>query len=155
MNIQTLYSTALAGHITGLTIMAGTTFSGYIVSRQFWKQLQTDKAKGIAINTAVAKLPILFGIGFLLLVVSGVTMMAITHGAFGEQLWFRVKFGLILFIVINGLVFGRRQGIQLRRYLSEGADDEQKRLTLKRNFNLFYLLQLAAFLLIYVLSVFK
>ena|SRR5713226_5470832 len=158
MAIQTIYYSALVGHIVGLTLMAGTTVSDYIVFRQFWKQVPIDRSKGIVIQRAVSRFPLLFGIGFIFLVISGVTMMAITHGVFGEQIWFRIKFALIIIIIINGLAFGRRQGVKLKRYLSEelpGINGEQNLLRIKRNLGLFHLLQIALFILIYVLSVFK
>jgi len=45
MAIQTIYYSALVGHIVGLTLMAGTTVSDYIVFRQFWKQIPSTDQK--------------------------------------------------------------------------------------------------------------
>ncbi len=47
MTVQTLYHTALVAHITGLTMMAGTTLVDYIMTKQFWKQYAIDKMKGL------------------------------------------------------------------------------------------------------------
>jgi hypothetical protein len=158
MSTETIYHAALVTHITGITMMAGTTLMDYVIFKQIWKQYQSDKSKALAISEALVKLQIVFGSGFLLLIISGVTMMYITHGAFGEQLWFRIKFGLILLIVINGIGLGRRLGVQLRKLLPreiEGIDTSDKLLRIKAGLNLFHISQLAIFLAIFILSVFK
>jgi hypothetical protein len=105
-----------------------------------------------------AKIPALFGIGILLLIISGVTMMGITDGVFGEQIWFRIKFVLVLLIIVNGLAVGRGQGVRLRKILSgekPGGYVEERILKIKRNLSLFHIAQLSLFFAIFVLSVFK
>jgi hypothetical protein len=158
MTTQTLYHAALVAHIAGLTIMAGTTLADYVVTKQFWKQYAIDKTKGIAINEATSKLVVLFGIGIILLILSGVGMMALTHGVFGEQTWFRIKFGLVIIIIINGLAVGRTQGAKLRRILHGGPagnNTDEGLLKIKTNINWFQLSQMGLFIIVFVLSVFK
>ena len=158
MTTETIYHAALATHITGLTMMAGTTLMDYVIFKQVWKQYWADKTRALAISEALVKLQIVFGSGFLLLIISGVTMMYLTHGVFGEQLWFRIKFGLILLIMVNGLGFGRRLGVRLRKLLPQevsGVNVGEKILKIRDNLSLFHITQLAIFLTIFVLSVFK
>jgi len=158
MNNLTIYHIALVTHITGLTMMAGATLAHYITFKQFWKQVRNDKPKGLAIREAMSKLPLLVGIGFILLIISGVGMMAITRGAFGEQIWFRIKFGLIILIILNGLAIGRKQDLKLTKILSEGTSGKDvvaKLLRVKNNLNQYHIAQLAFFLIIFILSVFK
>jgi hypothetical protein len=158
MTTETIYHAALATHITGITMMAGTTLMDYVIFKQIWRQYWADKTKALAISEALVKLQIVFGTGFLLLITSGVTMMYLTHGVFGEQLWFRIKFILILLIVINGIGFGRRLGVRLRKLLPEeisGIDVSDKTLKIRDKLNIFHVTQLAIFLTIFVLSVFK
>jgi len=158
MTTETIYHTALVTHITGLTMMAGTTLMDYVIFKQVWKQYAIDKMRSLAISEAMVKLQIVFGTGFLFLLISGITMMYLTHGVFGEQTWFRIKFGLILVIMINGLAFGRRQGVKLRKLLPEeisGGNLSNQILKIKDNLNLFHISQLAIFITIFVLSVFK
>jgi len=155
---QTIYHIALITHLIGLTSVAGTTLVDYVVTKQFWRQHASDKTKGLAIQQALSRFPILFGVGFLFLIVSGVYMMYVTNGAYGEQIWFRIKFGLIILIIVNGVVFGRRQGSKLKKVLSEeipGSNSEATLLKIKANLNLFHLSQLLFFLTILTLSVFK
>src|SRR5579859_1515857 len=117
MTTQTIYNIALVTHVIGLTVMAGTTLVDYLITKQFWRQYAQDRLKAIAIHEAVSKFPVLFGIGIILLIFSGVTMMGITQGVFGEQIWFQIKFGLVITIIINGIAVGRRQGLRLKRLL--------------------------------------
>jgi hypothetical protein len=158
MTTETLYHTALVLHIIAIIMVAGTTLVDYVTFKQFWKQLATDKQKGMVVLSAMAKSPMLFGIGFLLIIISGVYMMAATHGAFGEQTWFRIKFGLIILIILNGLIIGRRQGLKLRSMLSETNADkniEGSLVKIKRNMGLFHVSQLVMLVIIFVLSIFK
>jgi hypothetical protein len=158
MTTQTIYHLALITHLTGLIMVAGTTLVDYAVTRQFWIQHAIDKSNSLAIRGVLSKLPIVFGVGFIFLIVSGVYMMYVTHGAFGEQVWFRIKFALIILIIVNGVAFGRRQGSKLRKVLSEGipgSNSEERLLKIKSNLNLFHLSQLLFFLTILTLSVFK
>lgn len=158
MATQTIYYTALVAHIVGITMVAGTTMADYVIFKQFWKQLESDRLRAIAINKATSKFPMAFGLGFLLLIISGVTMMYITHGVFGEQTWFRIKFGLLLLIIINGLVVGRRQVLKLRKLLEwevPGEDVKNEFLKVKRNISIFHIAQMTLFLIIFILSVFK
>ncbi|MHA4811206.1 hypothetical protein ACX0G9_24100 [Flavitalea flava] len=157
--MQTLYHIALVIHIIGLSMMAGTTVVDYIITKQFWKQYAKDQTKGLAIYETISKIVILFAIGIILLILSGVTMMAITHGAFGEQTWFRIKFGLVVIIIINGLANGRRLGIKLRKkYLSAGIawnNNESGLFKIRFSLRLFHFSQMLLFIIIFILSVFK
>ena len=158
MTTLNFYHLALVTHIIGFTMMAGITLADFVTTKQFWKQYANDKPRAIAINTAMAKFPKFFGIGIILLILSGVTMMAITNGAFGEQIWFRIKFGLVIFIILNGLAIGRRQGAKLRKLLSRETPDENietKLFNVKLNLNRFHITQITLFTIIFVLSVFK
>jgi len=157
METQTIYHLALVAHIIAITMIAGTTLMDYVIFKQFWRQINTDRQKGITIIETLSKLPIVFGIGFILIIISGVYMMYVTNGAFGEQTWFRIKFALILLIVVNGLAIGRRQGVKLRNTLSAtgNAGTEGNLLNIKANLSLFHLSQMTMLVIIFVLSVFK
>jgi Predicted integral membrane protein (DUF2269) len=158
MNLQTLYHLSLVIHIIGLTTMAGATLVDYVAFKQFWKQYSIDKEKGMTVLEALSKLPMLMGIGIILLILSGVAMMGITHGVFGEQIWFRIKFALVIIIIINGIVVGRRQGLKLRKLVadnSSGRNLHDELLRVKGNMRLFHLSQILLFIVVFTLSVFK
>ncbi len=152
-----LYQIALTTHLAGITTMAGSTLVAYVLANKFWSLHANEGSKATPILEAVLKLNVLFAIGILLLIISGVTMMALTNGAYGEQIWFRIKFGLIVAVIVNGVAIGRRQGGKLMTILSDSTstDIQEKLAKAKRNMSWFYLSQLTFFLLIYTLSVFK
>lgn len=158
MTTQSIYHLSLVTHITGLTLMAGTTVVQFIIFQKFRKLVTADHSKGIIVLESISRLPMLLGLGIILLIVSGVSMMAITHGAFGEQIWFRIKFGLVIIIIINGLAIGRRQQIKLRKLLDEkisGNGIEVRLAKMEKNIGYFHFIQLGLFLTVFVLSVFK
>jgi hypothetical protein len=152
------YHVALVMHIIGLTVLAATTVVDYIIFKQFWKVYNDNRQNALIIRSTMTTYPRLFAIGIILLIASGVTMMGITHGAFGEQIWFRIKFGLVILIILNGLTIGRRQGMKLSNVLSgkyEGANADAILLKVRSTLSVFHLTQMLLFLIVFVLSVFK
>jgi len=94
MNSYAFLQTFLVLHLTGLVLMAGTIVVDSMVYRAFWRQYDTEKERAINLLAVSGKFGRVTGIGAALIVLTGIGMMGITHGVFGEQLWFRVKFGL-------------------------------------------------------------
>src|ERR1700712_2089808 len=119
MQIPYLFPTCLVLHLTALVLMAGTTLVDYLAYSSLWKSFEQED-RPIALLSMMAKLPRVAGIGAALLILSGIGMMALTHGVFGEQLWFRIKFGLVILVILNSLLVGRLQGIKLHRMLDNG-----------------------------------
>ena len=151
-----VFQSFLLLHITGFVIFAGTTLIDAVTFRQFWKQYESDQSKAAAVLQAIATFPRLMGAGIGLLIISGVGMMAMTHGAFGEQVWFRIKFALVLILIGNLLFVGRQQSSALRKMLT--GDEmviEEKVSNIKRNLNRFHLVQVLLIFTVLLLSVFK
>jgi uncharacterized membrane protein len=155
MNISYLFPAFLTLHLTALVTMAGITLADYFSYSVLWKSLeQQDRPE--ALLSLMAWFPRIVGIGAAVLIVTGFGMMALTHGVFGEQLWFRIKFGLVIVLIGNALIIGRRQSNKLRKVL-----DTEKPLPsavlkpIKANLSRFHLLQISLFLLIIFLSIFK
>ncbi|GAA0558563.1 DUF2269 family protein [Chitinophaga japonensis] len=157
MTTISLYHTALTLHIVALTLMAGTTLADFIMIRQFWAQYSGSRQKGQAVYEALSRFRVFTGIGMLLLIISGVSMMALTRGAYGEQTWFRVKFALVLVIIISELAVRRRQGALLQKRLGQEADlaGLPGIGKIKTNIGWFHAIQIALFVTIFTLSVFK
>jgi uncharacterized membrane protein SirB2 len=156
MNSSIFYSTFLILHLVGLTIMAGTTLIDLIGYQTYWKYHDHNKERSDAILQLLAKFARPVGIGAALLIFSGLGMMVLTHGILGEQIWFRIKFGLVIILIANNLLFGRRQGAALRKAASVNeASPDWKVNKIKKNMNLFHFGQLLIFLVIIFLSVFK
>lgn len=156
MNSFNLLQTFLVLHLTGLILMAGTTFVDYITFKTFWKQFGLDRERSLGLLEATGKFSRLIGIGAALLIVTGIGMMAITKGVFGEQLWFRIKFALVIVIIANALLNGRRLGLKLRKTIADGGVNATFQTeSFRTRLNWFHLIQLVVFLAIIFLSVFK
>ena len=145
-------------HIVGLSVMFGTTVVVFFCFAQFWRQYPRDKARAAAILPVLVNFRFLFAGSFILLLASGIGMVAMSHGAFAEQLWFRVKMGILLLVILNGAVIGGRAARRLRKVVEEelaGANVGQRRMTLKGRIRMIHIFQMVLFLAILVLSVYK
>jgi hypothetical protein len=155
MQIPYLFPTFLMLHLTALVLMAGTTLVDYLSYASLWKSLRQGERPTVLINL-MDKLPRVIGIGAAMLILTGIGMMILTHGVFGEQIWFRIKFGLVILVILNGLLIGRRQGVKLRRILENSEPDLTGDVhKVKSRLGRFHLTQLLLFLFIIFLSVFK
>jgi uncharacterized membrane protein SirB2 len=152
-----LYLLSILAHIVGLVMLAGTTLIGFITNRRFWRLYPLNPVKAEALLELGGGFPAVIGIGMLLLILSGVSLMVQTHGAYGEQLWFRIKFVLILIIIGNSVV-ARRLNKKVKMVMVQPATTaplHKQLLSLKTNITLFYAVQLLLLLAIFTLGVFK
>ena len=155
---RNLYDIALVAHIAGITIMAGATFIDFMAFRQFRMVYPNEKAKGFVIGEMLFRLQKLIGIGMLVILISGVFMMFYMHQVWGQQIWFRIKMGILLLIIINGLIIRRRLGSRLKNLLAGGSADRDfttKLSRIKSNMTKVHIFQILFFVTIFVLSVFK
>src|SRR4249919_1503570 len=143
MIITYLLPALLSLHLIALILMAGTTLLDFITIRGFWRLFETQKEKAFGLLEATASYSRMIGIGAAFLIVTGFGMMFVTHGVFGEQLWFRIKFALVLLLVANGIFIGRRLGLQLRKKVS-GTDpvNPDVIIQVRKNLRRFHLSQL-------------
>lgn len=147
-----LFNTSLWFHIIGISLMAGVTVADFVLTRKFWALYAHNPQEGILVRRISDKLPVLIIAGTVLILLSGVGMMIATRGAFDAFLWFRIKMGIVLLVILNAIIFGRRQHTQLNKLLLQ----EQPSLSgIKRNLNIFHVTQLTLFAVIYLLSTFK
>ncbi len=136
--------------------MAGTTLVDFMAYRSLWKTVTHEKELSTGLLQLMAKLPRIIGIGAAVLISTGMGMMILTHGVFGEQLWFRIKFGLVVLLILNGLLVGRRLGLKLRRLLADNGPVLTDQVNVIRGgLTRFHLLQLSIFFIIIFLSAFK
>lgn len=154
----TLYHIALVTHIIGITVMAGTSFIDFVAFRILCKAYPADNVKVLIFKDYLYSLQRFLGLGMLLILVSGVAMMIKFHEIWGAQLWFRIKMGILLLIIVNGLVLRRRVGSTLKKItVTDGSITtlSQKWDSVRRNMTAIQLVQILLFVIIYVLSVFK
>lgn len=145
-------------HIIGLCTMAGTAIVDFFCYTRFWKLYTLGKEKAATLLPVLATFRFLFAGGFILLLISGVGMVALSHGLFAEQRWFRIKMGIVLLAILNGAVFGGRTASKLRKVVDAdlaGTNVEGTRNALKGRLRMIQVFQLLLFVAIFVLSVYK
>jgi hypothetical protein len=144
-------------HISGIAMMVGTIFAGFLTNQQLWKCLPYDRDRALTIVRATARYRVAGALGGLLIVLGGILMMVAVHGAFMHQIWFKVKMGILVLLIVNMVVVERPAGNRLRRMLydDEGPVDVVAMAAARRGLLLFYLLQLVLFLLVFVVSAYK
>ncbi|CAL1517461.1 hypothetical protein [Chitinophaga sp. MM2321] len=143
-------------HLIALVLMVGTTLIDFINYQTFWKLFDHQKEKAAGVLVIAAKFPKLIGIGGGLIIVTGLGMIALTHGVLAQQLWFRIKFVFVLLLIGNNIFNGGKLGIKLKEIIDGNAPDlAVKALNLKGRLRTFHLLQLSIFLIIIFLSAYK
>jgi uncharacterized membrane protein SirB2 len=148
-----LLQVCLVVHLAGLALMAGTTVSELIVFRAFSKRLGKDGVASSSLLDLAAGFPMMLGIGAGALILSGIGLMAVTHGAFTHQLWFQVKMLLIVAIILNGFITGGKHERRLKEGIRTNTPDMIK--SAATNLQHFSMTQMALFLVIIILAVFK
>ena len=123
MNTQIFFQVLLILHLTGLTLMAGTTGTDYIVFRMFLKLFDKEKERSLNLLDLKKKLSILLAIGAALLLLSGTGLFIITDGLFIHQIWFKIKLFLVLALILNGFLVGTRQELKLKKGISESESN--------------------------------
>jgi hypothetical protein len=147
-----LFNTSLWLHIIGISLMAGVTVADFVLTRKFWAVYAHNPQEGILVRKITNRLPVLIIAGTALILLSGVGMMIATRGVFDSFLWFRIKMGMVLLVILNAIIFGRRQQTQLNKLLKQEAPSLSG---IKKNLNTFHITQLVLFAIIYLLSTFK
>src|SRR5438045_3165492 len=115
---MTLFNIFLILHIAGIVIIAGTTFTNYFISKQFWSCIEADKQRAVIINSTTLLFERLTGIGGAVTIISGFAMVVVLHGVFVSQAWFQIKMALVLLIILNASFFARAQNKKLQKLLS-------------------------------------
>ncbi|MFC4874427.1 hypothetical protein [Negadavirga shengliensis] len=154
----TIYNIALVTHIVGIAMMAGTTFIDFTTFRQFWKTYQGDKSKGMVMADGFHRLQKPMEIGMLLILVSGITMMVYLHQVWGRQMWFQIKMGILVLIIINGFGVRRKLGSTLEKHLATNPSEDgfaAQLMKIRRHIRLAHVIQMAFFVTIFTLSIFK
>ncbi|AXY72861.1 hypothetical protein D3H65_02250 [Paraflavitalea soli] len=153
-----IYHASLWFHIIGITLLAGTTFVDFVLTRKFWAFYAKDQPAGMVARKLTEKLPLLVVAGIVLTLLSGIGMMTILHAVIGAMLWFRIKIILVVIVILNGIVVGRKLNGRLNKMLTTagtGPANDQSLQQLKKNLQLFHITQLTIFFIIFFLSAFK
>jgi len=156
MNSYTLLQICLFMHLTGLTLMAGTDIVEFVAFRSILKTYQTNKDAAVHQIGILSRFSVLLLIGGILLVLSGMGFLIITHNAFGNQLWFKIKMIFVLGLVLNGMLMGQKSGNRLKQSLTTGNNVKARQVEdAIRTMIRFHFIQLCIFFIVVLMAVFK
>jgi len=120
-------------HLSAFALFTGTFVASIITGNQLWHYSKKDTAITRAILITADKYAKVMGICLGLIVTMGILMMVNMHQVYGPQLWFRIKMGMVLIIILFRIL-GARAFTQFKRRLNNEAmasfDDLKKRLSL-------------------------
>jgi len=150
MNTYTLIKTGLFLHLSGITMMVGTSIAGMSAHLRFRRILVSDKDKAFVTLKTTDRYPALQAAGAILLLLGGIIMMIGYRGVIMQLLWFKIKLVVIALIILNQLLFG----ISLSRKLRRESDPAAIVAIMKKQ-TVFNGLQIVFFLLIFFLSSFR
>ena len=152
-----LYQVALVIHIIGFIVTIGITLASFQAYQQFWKLYAFNKEQGLAAFRSFKSMQVIGLFGLLALIISGVAMLALVHWTFLSLLWFQVKLGLVVLIFVNGFTLGRGSTMQLQAFLKQEQSDKSiiEVNKIRSRLQNFQLIQLAIFLGIIILTVFR
>ena len=146
----------LAFHLAGLTIMAGTTIIDFVTFKTFCRLMGEDTNKASGLLPLMSVYGGLVRVGAVILMLTGASMFILLNGIWWQQLWFKIKMGLVVLLILNGMLVGNKNGIKLRSMACEGLPDLVRRTAdVRDNLNRFYITQLVIFSLIILLSAIK
>lgn len=156
MSTQVILQTFLLLHLIGLALFAGTTIADFITFRQFWRQYDQDRTKSITLYPGLPNFQVFMRVGIAVIILAGIGLMAMTHGLYGEQIWFRIKFGFVILLILNTVLVGNRQRIRLKKTFQDVDNNTTGIIEkIKNSLSRFYYVQLIALFVIVLLSVFK
>lgn len=153
---MSFFPALLALHLTALILMAGTTVIDFINYQVFWKLFDHQREQATGVLAVSAKSSRVIGISAGWLIITGVCMIALTHGLLAQQLWFRIKMIFVLLLICNGIFMGNRLSTKVRKLISANVPDgEQEVRNFKGKLQVYHLVQLCIFLIIIFLSAYK
>ncbi|MBN9382099.1 MAG: hypothetical protein J0H74_15125 [Chitinophagaceae bacterium] len=162
---MTTLKLGLVLHLSGIVLMVGMTIAAFVLQWQLWYIIPYGKERTRPLWRVSKRVNLLQGLGGLLILAGGATMMAALHGVVMHQSWFKLKLVLLGLIILNALVVLMPAGRKLRRLLAGALPEHDETpgstilsgdlAAIKGRMLLFYTLQLSFFLLIFILSVFQ
>lgn len=156
MAIYYLLKLALTFHIIGLAIAAGLSLANFLTFQKFRKVYFNNKNEALIILDGNAKLPQIANIGIAISIISGVAMMILTDGVFIKQLWFEIKLGLLIIIILN-IVWRSHLKKELHKMIAgnETGTYGSSFPELSRMIHISAFVQILLFLLIFILAMFR
>jgi uncharacterized membrane protein len=118
---HSVYLIFLTLHLTAFALFTGTLIANMINSNQLWQYAGKDATITQALFNTTGKYNRIMGICLGVAVTMGIAMMIQMHKVYGPQLWFRIKIGLLVLLLVVRILYSRNLG-----KLKKGINNETK-----------------------------
>ena len=142
-------------HIISLVVLFGGAVGGLMVHRVLVSTIRTAPLNAAPLGMAAGRLGITAQIGALLMLLSGLNLMASRGWADWGSGWLSVKLSIYVLLVLNGFLVAKPTSIKLMAQMSRGATADAGIVRkLVGRLDLFYVAQFAGLFAILALAVF-
>jgi len=157
MNIIPALQLCLLLHLSGLVTTAGMSVTCLVMYKNFWRQYADRKEQAIILFSAISLFQRYRIAGAIVLLITGVIMMVLTHGVLVQQLWMKIKLALVVLLAITGPFFISPQAKKIKNILidDECINNRRQIRSIKERINYLIILELLLLFSIVFLSVFK
>ncbi|MBO9202922.1 MULTISPECIES: hypothetical protein [Niastella] len=149
---HSVYQIFLILHLTAFAVFTGTLIANLINSNQLWLYSDKDPAITKALFNTIGKYNTIMGLCLGVALLMGIAMMSQMHKVYGPQLWFRIKIGLLVLLLVVRVLYSRNLG-QLKKGINN--DIKISFAEVRKKFSLFQLLTIFIIGGIIILSVFR
>jgi len=149
---HSVYLIFLIVHLSAFALFTGTLIANMVHSNQLWLYIGKDAAISQALFKTTFKYNTIMGICLGVAVLMGIGMMVQMHQVYGPQLWFRIKIGLLILLMVFRIFYSRNLGA-----LKKGMNNEKtvSFTGIRKKISLFQLLTIVIIGGIIILSVSK
>lgn len=138
-------------HVIGILLIGGGVVGTFFVQRLFWGSVNTAPDAAKRFLQLLLTFSVIFPIGALLLLLSGVLMLYSVDWGFVGQYWFIVKMAAFLVLFFNGKIVG----VPTLKTIEQNLSNYDALGTLKFKLARFYKIQHVLLAIVLLLGVFK
>jgi hypothetical protein len=114
-----LFAIGLFIHIIGITCIAGGSVGGLVLELHLWKLIRQTPEQTSAVGPLMPQYPIIIQVGTLLMLVSGLMMLAALGWGGASQAWFIIKMIFVLALILNGRFVAKPNGEKIRTLIPQ------------------------------------
>jgi hypothetical protein len=150
---QLFFRILLALHIIGIIVMAGTTVVDYMTFKTFCKLADQRDDRSVGLLSVMSKFGILVRTGAGMIILTSIGLVILSKDIL-QQPWFRLKLVLVTGLFLHGMLVGNPHGMRFRSLVAKNDGHLLQEIASERaSLDRFYIVQLALFLVIVLLSV--
>lgn len=149
---HSVYLIFLIIHVSAFALFTGTLIANMVHSNQLWLYAGKDATITQTLFNTTGKYNRIMGICLGVAVLMGIGMMIQMHQVYGPMLWFRIKIGLLIVLMVVRILYSRNLGV-----LKKGINNEKaiSFTEVRKKISLFQLLSIIIIGCIIILSVSK